>query len=106
MQKITPPTQTKTTHQPLRVGLFGIGLALAFATSLHAGETLAATHAVEVAGLRCEYLENPLGIDVANMQVDAGTGVDKAIKRIYDTPNLRELCLDFRRFSFQEFDIR
>jgi len=65
MQKITPPTQTKTSHQPLRVGLFGIGLALAFATSLHAGETLAATHAVEVAGLRCEYLEDPLGIDVA-----------------------------------------
>jgi hypothetical protein len=56
MKKITPPTQTKTSHQPLRVGLFGIGLALAFATSLHA---------VEVASLRCEYLENPLGIDVA-----------------------------------------
>ena len=56
MQKISPPTQTKTSRQPLCVGLFGIALALAFATSLHA---------VEVASLRCEYLENPLGIDVA-----------------------------------------
>jgi alpha-L-rhamnosidase len=26
---------------------------------------LAATHAVEVANLRCEYLKDPLGIDVA-----------------------------------------
>jgi alpha-L-rhamnosidase len=26
---------------------------------------LAAIHAVEVQNLRCEYLENPLGIDVA-----------------------------------------
>jgi hypothetical protein len=60
MQRNTPVSGVRK-NRPIKNSLFLIAaLLLISLTSLHADD---------VANLRCEYLENPLGIDVANSRL-------------------------------------